>query len=195
MATFTRYSKVLNADDTRMSIEEALQEINAALDTALSDQEADYDGYTRFAITWFEQAGMADGLYGTAETLATARGISVAGVRDAGIVESGGGKVRLKRRDEMDGAAVGTVWGSTQQLIHRLMGEGGSEELAAEALAALGHRAEAAKDLAYRLYGICERRKWAEEGYAYNALVASWPRLVEQATRFATGPLQGNFRL
>ncbi len=193
MATFTRYSKVLNADDTSMSIREALREINAALDAALSDQEADYDSYTRFAITWFEQAGMAVGPYGTAETLATARGISVGGVREAGIVESGGGKVRLKRRDEMNGVAGGTVWGSTQHLIHRLME--GSEEAAGEALAQLGHRAEAAKDLAYRLYGICGRKKWAEEGYAYNALVASWPRLVEQAKKFTAGPAQASLGL
>jgi putative DNA methylase len=116
-------------------------------------------------------------------------------VRDAGIIQSGGGKVRLKRREEMDGASNDTVWGSTQQLIHRLMGDDGSEERAAELLALLGHRAEAAKDLAYRLYGVCERRKWAEEGYAYNALVASWPRLVEQAKHFTTGPAQGNLGL
>jgi putative DNA methylase len=193
MAIFSRYAKVLKSDDKPMEAREALQDINGALDAFLSEQEAEYDAYTRFAITWFEQSGMAAGPYGTAETLATARGISVGGVRDAGIVESGGGKVRLKRREEMDGTANGTVWGSTQQLIHQLMD--GSEESAAEALAGLGYRAEAAKDLAYRLYGICERKKWAEEGYAYNALVASWPRLVERAKRLAPGPAQGSLAL
>jgi putative DNA methylase len=195
MAIFTRYSKVLKADDTPMSVKEALQEINVALDVALSDQEADYDPYTRFAITWFEQVGMTAGAYGTAETLATARGISVAGVRDAGIVESGASKVRLKRRDEAVSGSnrADTVWASTQYLIHRLMD--GSEEQAAEVLARLGARAEAAKDLAYRLYGICGRKKWADEGYPYNALVASWPRLVEQAKNFTVGPAQGRLGL
>jgi putative DNA methylase len=190
MAIFSRYAKVLNADDSPMTVKAALQDINAALDAFLSEQEAEYDAYTRFAITWFDQAGMAAGPYGTAETLATARGIAVGGVREAGIVESGGGKVRLKRRDEMNGAAAGTVWGATQHLIRRLMD--GSEEEAAAALAQLGHRGEMAKDLAYRLYGICERKKWAEEGLGYNALVASWPRLVERAKNFAPGPAQGN---
>lgn len=190
MAIFSRYAKVLNADDSPMTVKEALQDINAALDAFLSEQEAEYDAYTRFAITWFDQSGMAAGPYGTAETLATARGVSVGDVRGAGIVESGGGKVRLKGRNEMNGAAAGTVWGATQHLIHRLMD--GSEEDAAEALARLGARAEMAKDLAYRLYGICERKKWAEEGLAYNALVASWPRLVERAKNFAPGPAQGS---
>jgi putative DNA methylase len=190
MAIFSRYSKVLNADDSPMTVKAAHQDINAALDGFLAEQESEYDANTRFAITWFEQAGMAAGSYGTAETLATARGVSVGGVREAGIVESGGGKVRLKGRGEMNGAADGTVWGATQHLIHRLMD--GSEEEAAAALARLGHRVEIAKDLAYRLYGICERKKWAEEGLAYNALVASWPRLVERAKNFAPGPAQGS---
>jgi putative DNA methylase len=193
MAIFTRYTKVLNADDTSMSVKQALRDINAALDTFLSEQEVEYDAYTRFAITWFEQFGMSAVPYGTAETLATARGISVGGVRDAGIVESGGSKVRLKRRNEMDGAANGTVWGAAHHLIRQLMD--GSEEAAAEALAQLGHRADSAKDLAHRLYRICEHMKWADEGYAYNALGASWPRLVEQAKAFASGPAQANLGL
>lgn len=193
MAIFSRYARVLRADDRPMEAREALQDINAALDAFLSEQEAEYDAYTRFAITWFEQNRMSAGPFDNAETLARARGISVGGVRDAGIVESGGGKVRLKRREEMDGAADATVWASAQHLIHRLMDE--SEEAAAVALAQLGARAETAKDLAYRLYGICERKKWAEEGYAYNALVASWPRLAERAKSLAPGPAQGSLEI
>jgi putative DNA methylase len=193
MAIFSRYTLVLNADDTPMTVKAALEDINAALDAFLSERDVEYDAYTRFAITWFEQSGMAAGPYGTAETLATARGISVGGVRATGIVESGGGKVRLKRREEMGGGADDTVWSSTQQLIHQLMD--GSEGDAAEVLASLGHRAEAAKDLAYRLCRICERNKWAEEGFAYNALVASWPRLIEQAKTFIPEPPQGSFGL
>jgi putative DNA methylase len=191
MAIFGRYSKILNADDTVMSVEAALQDINSALDSFLSEQDTEYDPHTRFAITWFEQVGMAAGPYGTADTLARARGISVGGVRDAGIVEAGGSRVRLKRRDQINGRTAkgnGAVWLSTQYVIHRLME--GSEELAAEALADLGPRAESAKDLAHRLYRICEHRRWSDDGYAYNALVASWPRLIEQARSFALGPAQ-----
>jgi putative DNA methylase len=196
MAIFSRYAKVLNADDTPMSVKSALQDINAMLDTFLSEQETEYDAYTRFAITWFEQVGTDTGLYGTAEKLANPRGVAVADVRDAGIVESGGGRVRLRSRDEMSADWKPetdphvTVWACMQHLIRELME--GSEDQAAQLLARLGHRAEATKDLAYRLYGICERKKWADEGYAYNALVASWPRLVERAKSVAQGPAQAS---
>ena len=144
---------------------------------------------------------MTAGAYGRAETLANPSGISVARVRDAGIIKSGAGKVRLKRREEMPADwdptkdTNVTVWGCTQHLIRRLMGEGGSEERAAELLAKLNYRADAVKDLAYRLYGICDRKKWADEGYAYNALVASWPALVDRARSIGKSSIQTDLGL
>lgn len=199
MAVFTRHAAVLEADDTPMSVRTALQLINAALDEHLSEQDADLDPATRFAVTWFDQNGMTASDFGAANTLATARGISVQGVHRAGIVVSGGGKVRLTRRDELpDAWEPGhdtPVWQASQHLIRRLLGEGGSEERAAGLLARLNGQGEAARDLAYRLYGICERRKWAEEAYAYNALVASWPRLRDLARRLPQGPDQAEMEV
>jgi putative DNA methylase len=185
MAIFTRYSKVLESDDSPMTVKVALQLINTALDEYLSEQEAEYDSDTRFAITWFETHGMETGPYGEAETLATARGVSVSGVQEAGILESRGGKVRLLSRDEMpadwDPVADSrlTVWEATQHLIQIMQTFG--EQAAADLLTKLGATGEVAKDLAYRLYGICERKKWADEGLAYNSLVISWPELTRLA--------------
>ena len=190
MAIFTKYSKVLESDDTPMTVKTALQLINQALDEYLSEQEAEYDPDTRFAITWFETHGMDTGPYGTAETLATARGVAVAGVVEAGILEARGGNVRLLRRDEMpdewDPATDKRlcVWECAQHLIRVLETEG--EGAAAGLLARLGARGEVARDLAYRLYGICERKKWADEARAYNGLVIAWPELTRLAAR--TGP-------
>ena len=185
MSIFSRHARVLESDDSVMSVRTALQLINAALDEYFSEQEAAYDPDTRFAITWFETHGMEQGLYGEAETLATARGVAVSGVVEAGIAESRAGVVRLLRREEMpadwDPASDDrlTVWEATQHLIRRL--EENGEQAAAELLARLGDMAETAKDLAYRLYGVCERRKWAEEARAYNSLVVSWPELTRLA--------------
>jgi len=185
MAIFTRYTKVLESDDSPMTVKTALQLINAALDEYLSEQEAEYDSDTRFAITWFETHGMETGPYGEAETLATARGVSVSGVQEAGILESQGGKVRLISRDEMpadwdpDSDSRLAVWEATQHLIRVMQTEG--EQVAASLLARLGSMGEVAKDLAYRLYGICERKGWADEGLAYNSLVISWPELTRLA--------------
>ena len=181
MAIFTRHAKVLEADDSAMTVETAWWLINQALDQFLSEQESEYDAATRYAITWFETHGLQPGAYGEAETLAKARNVSVSRVAEAGLLESKAGKVRLKKRSELpadwqpDDDTTLTVWECAQHLIRVLEADG--EAAAAALLARLGARADATRDLAYRLYQICERKKWAEEARAYNGLVVAWPEL------------------
>ncbi|HOW80799.1 MAG TPA: hypothetical protein PK406_15250, partial [Verrucomicrobiota bacterium] len=198
MAIFTRYAKVLESDDRPMQVRTALQLINQALDEYLSEQEGEYDADTRFAITWFETHGMDEGPYGVAETLATARGVAVNGVQEAGILMAKGGKVRLLKREEMPenwNPATDTrltVWEATQQLIRTMQTKG--ESVAGELITRLGSIAETARDLAYRLYGICERKKWAEEALAYNSLVIAWPELTRLAAQVTERkPVPGDF--
>jgi putative DNA methylase len=190
MAIFSRYAKVMEADGTAMSVKTALQLINEELDRYLAEQEGEYDVDTRFAITWFEQFGMKEGEYGTAETLANARGVSVQGVVQSGILTAKAGKAKLISRDDMptdwdpkkDDRA--TVWEATQHLIRvAFANEGYNETAAAELLNKLGPLGESARDLAYRLYSICERKKWADEALAYNNLVVAWPEILERASQ------------
>lgn len=191
MAIFSRYSKVLEADGSAMTVRTALQLINQALDEYLSEQEGEVDSDTRFAITWFETYGFEDGPFGEAETLAKARNVSVSGVAEAGILRSVAGKVRLLRRDELAADWDPTqdrrrsVWEATQHLIKRLEEQG--EEAAADLLRRLGRDVgQQARDLAYRLYSTCERRGWAEEARAYNGLVIAWPEIEKLAAREPT---------
>jgi len=62
----------------------------------------------------------------------------------------------------------------------RVLASGG-ESAAAGLVAQLGAKAETARELAYRLYTLCERKKRAAEALAYNGLVQSWPELVRLA--------------
>lgn len=185
MAIYTRYSKVLDAEGKPVSVREALTLINQTLDEALAEQESDFDAESRWALTWFEQQGFAEGEYGLAEQLSKSKNTSVAGMVDAGILESKRGKVRLLKPDELpdgwDPASDRRVnaWEMVHQLI-RALGQGG-ESAAAELAAKLGVRAEIARELAYRLYTVCERRKRAAEALTYNGLVQSWPEITRLA--------------
>ena len=85
-----------------MTVKAALQLINRELDEYLGGIQGEFDPDTRFAITWFEQNGLKAGDYGTANSIAQARGVSVESVRHAGIVEGQAGKVRILARDELD---------------------------------------------------------------------------------------------
>ena len=197
MAIYSRCTRVLEADGAAMTVRTALQLINQALDEYLAEQEGEFDPDTRFALTWFETRAFDAGPYGEAETLAKARNVSVQGVAEAGILHAAAGKVRLYKRAELpanwDPAhdRRPTVWEAAQHLIKRLDEKG--EAKAAELVAALGARAAPARDLAYRLYNVCERKGWAEEGRAYNGLVIAWPELEKLAANVAAetgGPAQ-----
>ncbi|MCY7322617.1 MAG: DUF1156 domain-containing protein, partial [Phormidesmis sp. CAN_BIN36] len=198
MAIFTRYRKVMEADGSPLSVKTALQLINKSLDEYLSEQEGEYDSETRFAITWFEQFGMQAGDYGIAEVLATARNISVDGVKSAGIVDlTTKSKVRLLRRNELpqDWNPLQDkrlcVWEATQHLIRAYQDTGG-ETKPAELLNLLNQInssiGEIARDLAYRLYSVCDRKKWAEEALAYNSLVTVWADIVIRAEEIHKEP-------
>ena len=186
VGVFSRYNAVLESDDTRMSVKTALQLINRELDEYLGGIQGEFDPDTRFAISWFEQNGNKLGDYGVANSIAQARGISVESVKHAGIVDSAAGKVRILTRDELDpdwdpqSDAHLTVWECCQYLVRALENEG--ETRAAGILKKIGSEmADAVKDLAYCLYGICEKRSDAKEATSYNALIAVWTELTRQA--------------
>jgi putative DNA methylase len=185
MAIYTRYSKVVDAQGKPMPVREALALINQTLDEVLAEQEGDFDGDTRWALAWFEHSGFSDGEFGIAETLSKAKNTSVSGLEHAGILKSKGGKVRLLRPDELRSDwdplrdSRLTVWEAVHHLIRSL--EKGGEAAAAELAAVLGGMAETARELAYRLYTICERKKRAQEALSYNALVQSWPEIMRLA--------------
>ncbi len=178
MAVFSRYEAVLEADGTPMPVRTALTLINKALDEYFAEAEGDLDSDTRFAIAWFEEFGWAPGAFGQADVLARAKGTSVDDVRAAGVVESGGGNVRLLRPGEYDidwnpaNDSRLPIWEALHHLSRALQSGGESE--AGTLLAALGAKAAPVRQLAYRLYTLCERKGWAEDARQYNELITSW---------------------
>ena len=185
MAIYTRYAKVLDAQGQPLTVRDALALINQTLDEALAEQEGDFDADTRWALAWFEQSGFDEDEYGVAETLSKAKDTSVSGMVDAGILASGRGKVRLLKPAELpadwDPSTDSrlTTWEMVHQLIHVLESDG--ESAAAQLVAQLGAQAETARELCYRLYTICERKKRNAEALSYNGLVQSWPEITRLA--------------
>ncbi len=180
MAVFSKYAAVLEADGTPMSVRTALQLINRFL------AEDDFDHDTQFCLHWFEQHGWGEGKFGEADTLARAKGTSVDGVKHAGVVYASGGIVRLfKWSDYPTDWDPETdirlpVWELLHQLIRVFKADG--ETGAGKVLAATQGKAEATRQLAYRLHTLCERAGWAEDARAYNEIVTSWSAIEAAAT-------------
>jgi len=174
MAIFSRYAAVLEADGSTMTVHTALTLINRML-TEGSDE---FDGDTQFCLSWFDEQGWSAGEFGKADVLARAKGTSVDGVREAGVVEAGSGKVRLLKpaeypadwSPEKDNRTP--VWEALHYLVNAVQSQG--ETAAGYLLARMPERAEHIRSLAYRLYTLCERKGWAEEARGYNELITSW---------------------
>lgn len=178
MAIFSQYAAVLEADGTPMRVRTALQLINRFL------AEDDFDHDTHFCLHWFEQQGWTTGKFGEADVLARAKGTSVSGLQATGVVESGKGDLRLLRSGELprdwspEADTRLPVWEALHHLIRALNQDG--ESAAGALLARMPARAEPIRALAYRLYTLCERKRWTDDARAYNELVTAWSA-IEQA--------------
>lgn len=187
MAVFSKYAAVLEADGTPMSVRTALQLINRFL------AEDDFDHDTQFCLHWFDQYGWKEGRFGEADVLARAKATSVGGLAEGGVLRSGSGVVRLLRPDEYPAGwnpqtdARRSVWETLHHLIRAQRRDGDSG--AGRVLAAVKGQAEAARQLAYRLYTLCERRGWAEDARAYNELITGWSG-IESAAGAASSETQ-----
>jgi putative DNA methylase len=187
MAVFSKYAAVLEADGTPMSVRTALQLINRFL------AEDDFDHDTQFCLHWFEQYGWGEGKFGDADTLARAKGTSVDGVKQAGVAFASGGIVRLLKWSEYptdwdpETDPRLPVWEALHHLIRVFKKQG--ESGAGSVLSAIQAKGEACRQLAYRLYTLCERAGRAEDARAYNEIVTSWSA-IESAASAAPAPKQ-----
>lgn len=185
MAVFSKYKSILEADGSPMTVQTALILINKAIDDYFKELEGDWDSDTRFCMQWFSEYGWKEGMFGEAEVLAKAKGISVEGVKDSGVLFAGGGKVRLYRPADYPEAwnpakdSRMPIWEVLHQLIRAHQSKG--EAAAAKILTAVPHASETARQLAFLLYTMCERKGWAEDARPYNDLVTAWLSIEKQA--------------
>ena len=183
MGVFSRYRRVLEADGSVMTVRSALQVINEEVDLYFNEKVGSLDAASRFCVDLYTQCAYNNIKYGEAEILANAKSTSIPMMAAHGVLYAKAGVVHLLERSELPtevDSNESTVWLLTQQLTHA-MATGGIEACAKIVWGIFGSGAEAAKDLAYRLYTIAERKGWTEEGYAYNALVVAWPDIQSRA--------------
>ena len=193
MAIFSKYSSVLEVDGSPMTVHTALTLINRML----TEGADDFDGDTQFCLGWFDEQGWTAGEFGKADVLARAKGTSVDSVKNAGVVEAASGRVRLLKPTEYPEDWNPTddnntpVWEALHQMSRALKAEG--ESAAGKLLAGMPQRAERIRNLAYRLYTLCERKGWADEARGYNELITSW--LGIEAASLETGHIGSQAKL
>lgn len=183
MGVYSRYGRVLEADGSAMTVRSALQIINQELDVYFNEQDGELDANSRFCVDLYTQNAFNNLKFGDADTLARAKNTSVAALAAKDVLSAEKGIVRLLTREELPEKVdprEESIWLLCQQLT-RAMETGGVEACAQIVAPMLGSNAERAKDLAYRLYTLAERKGWTQEGYAYNALVVAWREIQSRA--------------
>lgn len=193
IGVYSRFSQVLEADGSSMTVRAALQIINQELDSYFSDQDGELDRESRFCVDLYTQKAFDTISFGEADVLARAKNVSIEGLAAKGLLASAKGKVHLLDRSEVSDRVSFTLptWLVTQQLTHALE-EGGVTACAKLVVGALGGKADDAKALAYRLFTIADKKNWQQEAFAYNSLVTAWPEIQSKAAQLAAeAPTQG----
>jgi putative DNA methylase len=203
MAVFSRYAAVLEPDGSPMTVRSALERINEILDEVLSEQEADFDPTTRFALAWYRQHGYGAGKYGDADGLARARNTAVDSLERYGILKSRSGNVTIYRPTDMaeDYDVVADLKISAWELLHHLIRVLDTDGIAGAGafLSLAKSRAQAdvepdlVKELGHLLFRVAEQQGWTKDALSFNGLVTSWPDIIDAADRSRPAHQQNTF--
>ncbi|GEL51733.1 hypothetical protein [Acetobacter tropicalis] len=188
MGVFTRYARVLEDDDSAMSVRTALALINRVWEEIENALDADFDAETQVALAWYASHGFDTRPSGELITLANAKNISDSSLFQSEVFLNRRGKAQLTPREELpagwspqtDGTL--TVWECVQHVARTLEATKGGQEAAARLVAGMGGKTEAARALAYRLFQIATDKGWSAEALVYNALADEWPTLERLAS-------------
>lgn len=185
MGVYSHYAKVMEADGSAMGVRTALQVINAELDAYFSEQDGALDAESRFCVDLYTQFAFNHMKFGEADVLARAKNTSVEKLASMGLVYAEKGVVHLLERTELPELKVSRLtadrclWMITQYLIQSM--DTGGIEACARLVVEFSASAERARDLAYRLFSLAERKGWNAEAYAYNSFVVAWPDIQQKA--------------
>jgi len=199
MGVFTRYARVLEDDDTPMSVRSALALINRVWGEIEDDLDANFDPETQVALAWFATCGFDARASGDLIGMANAKNIPIEALFRSGVFQNLHGKAGLTPREKLPEGwspatdKTPTVWECVQHTARVLRAEDGGTEAAARLVAAMGAKAEDARALAYRLYEIASQKGWAAEALVYNELAQDWTTLEAQAARHVVPPMADLF--
>ena len=202
MGVFSRHARVLEDDDSTMTVKTALAIINRIWGEIENEGDTSLDAETQVALAWFGSYGFDAKSSGELITLANAKNIPTATLFKSDVFEDLSGKAGLKPRERLSsdwtpaGDASLTIWECVQHTARALSAENGGDAAAARLIAQMGSKAADARSLAYRLFQIATDKGWAAEALVYNELAAEWPRLealaegIGSAISEAKGKLQ-----
>jgi putative DNA methylase len=204
MGIFSRHARVLEDDDSAMSVKAALALVNRVWEEIENELDSAFDAATQVALAWFATYGFDARASGELITLANAKNTPANALFASGVFKDLKGRAALTRREELPADWTPatdrtlTVWECVQHAARVLNAADGGGEAAAALVAQMGPKAAEARALAYRLFEITTNKGWASEALVYNGLAQEWTKLEDVAATLdaagrAPGPNQTAF--
>jgi putative DNA methylase len=204
MGVFSRHAKVIEDDDSAMSVKTALTVINRVWEEIENELDQAFDPETQVALAWYATYGFDARASGELITLTTAKNTSDRALFASGVFKDMKGKAGLTAREELPRGwspasdKTLTTWECVQHTARMLNATDGGGEAAAALVAQMGPKAEEARALAYRLFEIATNKGWAAEALVYNELAQEWTKLEDRAATLDSaglppGPNQTTF--
>nr|WP_218061934.1 DUF1156 domain-containing protein [Endobacter medicaginis] len=193
MGVFSRHAKVLEDDDSAMTVKTALALVNRVWEEIENELDAAFDAETQVALAWYGSYGFDARPSGELITLTTAKNTSDRALFQSGVFENLSGRAALVGRDKLpaDWSPAAdkhlTVWECVQHTAARLNAENGGTEAAARLVAQMGAKSADALKLADRLFHVATNKGWSAEALVYNELAEVWPKLEDAASAIAVG--------
>jgi putative DNA methylase len=188
IGVFSKYSAILEADGSHMSVRRALEIINEELSVILGETDDEIDAESRVCLRWFASFGEDARVYGELDSLLRSINASPDKIEKSGCMIFGDGKVRIAEIESYPGSfnakdAIGApAWAHVHRLI-RLLDVKGESEAVAYMRYMPSHQRDSVRSLTYRLYQICEEKKMMEQAKSYNTLAISWGQVADRSQK------------
>jgi putative DNA methylase len=146
MGVFTRFSKVLEDDDSAMGVKTALALINRVWEDIETELDTNFDAETQVALAWFATYGFEPKPSGELITLANAKNIPLGALFNAGVFADLHGKAGLIKRENLPAGWTPasdktlTVWECVQYTARILKAPDGGGDAAARFVAQMGSK-------------------------------------------------------
>ncbi|MDE2342678.1 MAG: DUF1156 domain-containing protein [Betaproteobacteria bacterium] len=192
MGVFSRHAKILEDDDSAMSVKTALALINRVWEEIENELDAAFDAETQVALVWYSSYGFEPRPSGDLIMLCTAKNTSDRALFHSGVFADRKGKAALTARENLPADwnpakdTHLTVWECVQHVARTLRADDGGEEDAARLVAGMAQKSAEARKLAYRLFEIATQKGWSAEALVYNELAEIWPKLEDAAANIET---------
>ncbi len=198
MEIYSQYSRVETLSGERVSVRDALVQINRVIAEYHRHEQGELDPESQFCVAWLRQHGYSEGDYSEAEVLSQALNVAVDVLSSRRLLTAERGRVTLLPLDEyapdrQPSLGEMTAWEGCFRIAYHLnreygQGVAGAAKVARQ-MSGPGADVESVERLARILYNHYDSRGDSQNAVIFNNLVTSWQDILTKMQEAPSGRL------